>query len=189
MAKIIAGRTDTLDKARDLARVLCEQGFAHDDVETFFVNPAGQHDAFPVGGDEDADAGAERSHAGALTGAGIGAAAVGAAAAAIPGVGPALAITAAAVGAYTGSLAGALAQTDDKPQAEAAEPPPVRGAGARVAVRVQDEDAQARALRILRDHGAREIEHAEGEWRDGRWADFDPLQPPRFVDQQPGQAG
>ena len=32
-----------------------------------------------------------------------------------------------------------------------------------------------------RSRGAIDIERAEGVWRDGTWADFDPLRTPRLV--------
>ena len=35
------------------------------------------------------------------------------------------------------------------------------------------------AVDLLRDHGARMIERADGTWRNGKWADFDPVRPPR----------
>ena len=43
----------------------------------------------------------------------------------------------------------------------------------------QDEDV---ALGVLRHAGARMLEWARGEWRDGHWADFDPVAAPQRVE-------
>ena len=118
-------------------------------------------------------------------GAGVGAAAGGAvgvaAAAAIPGLGPALALGLVALGAYTGSFAGAMAKLGDDSAAEESDASPGRKGGGMVAVRVLNAEAERIAIHTLREHGAVDVERAEGEWRDGTWHDFDPLRPPQKV--------
>jgi hypothetical protein len=49
-----------------------------------------------------------------------------------------------------------------------------------VAVRV-DEGSEQDAIEALRAQGALEIERAEGEWRNGAWADFDPRRVPETI--------
>ena len=38
------------------------------------------------------------------------------------------------------------------------------------------------AIEALRAQGAADIEQAQGEWRDGDWADFNPVAAPRLVE-------
>jgi hypothetical protein len=52
-----------------------------------------------------------------------------------------------------------------------------------VAVAVTEASREQRALDALRDTGARNIERADGEIRDGNWVNFDPLAAPRLVDE------
>ena len=49
-----------------------------------------------------------------------------------------------------------------------------------VSVDAAGEDEE-RAIRIMRDHGARRIERAVGNWANGSWVDFDPRRTPQFV--------
>ncbi|MFJ5383436.1 hypothetical protein ACIPID_17345, partial [Cupriavidus sp. CER94] len=74
------------------------------------------------------------------------------------------------VGAYAGSLMGALAGTERGTG-------PVRHAGVLLAAHVSDANT-ALVASELRRGGARDVERAKGQWRDGRWEDFDPLAPP-----------
>jgi len=183
MATIIAGEFNTVDESETAASALRDAGFDASDVSAFMLNAPGQHAIHPAGGDEDADAGAQHAHSGAVTGAVVGAAVglgAGAAGMAATGLGPAVAATATAVGAYTGSLIGALNKTGDE---ESSQPDaPVRHAGTMVAINASDESGQQRACDILRAHGARQIERAEGEWQDGRWVDFDPRATPMLIE-------
>lgn len=185
MTIIVAGRFDTGAQAQAALQTLAERGFRRDDTSKFFVNPAGQHDRLPIGGDQPADAEASEAHVGAVTGAAAGAAAGGAAAlvaaSAIPLVGPVLGLGVVALGAYTGSLVGTLAKLGDAQAAERSDASPGREAGAMVAVRVLNEEAERVALDTLRAQGAMDIERHEGEWRDGEWKDFDPVAPPATV--------
>ena len=69
MAMIVAGRFTTFDEAEGGARHLYERAFGSDDVSIFFLNPAGQHARFPIGGDVYADTAAKPGGRGAMIGA------------------------------------------------------------------------------------------------------------------------
>jgi len=175
MERIIAGRFQTKDGA-DAAAALLAQHVAAADICIFHNNPPGQHDAFPAGGDEDADPGAEGAHksaAGTAVAAGLTAGAIGALG------GPVVALAAAAAGAYTGSMAGAMAgmgNRDDKPRASERRP-----GGVMLSVRIANPANEKRVIATLRAEGAADIEQAQGEWLDGDWTDFDPVAAPRLV--------
>lgn len=183
---IIAGRFELQDQGEEVLRALRGAGFSREAMTLFYVNPDGQHDIYPIGGDDDDSPGARDADKGALAGGGLGAAAglaAGAAAAAVAGpVGVAAAV---GVGAYTGSLAGAVNSTNEESEVdEAAEEGEStrklteRHAGIHVAVRVDGEgapdDGQAIAVSTLQSHGAMDIEQAEGLLEEGNWKDFDP---------------
>jgi hypothetical protein len=186
MNTIIAGRFELQDQGEEVLRALRGAGFPRDAITLFYVNPDGQHDIYPIGGDDDDSPGARDADKGALAGGGLGAAAglaAGAAAAAVAGpVGVAAAV---GVGAYTGSLAGAVNSTNKESEVdEAAEEGEntrkltERHAGIHVAVRVDGagapDDGQAIAVSTLQSHGAMDIEQAEGLLEEGNWKDFDP---------------
>ena len=182
MPSIIAGRFQTFDQAQSATRPLMNANVKRRDMTVFYVNPPGQHDATPIGGDHlNADPGARESTSEAVQGTAAGGAvglAVGiAAVAAIPVVGPAAALAAAGVGAYTGSLAGSLSGAGD---ADHPAPTP-RQAGVLVAVRVDDDALSQRAVEVLSAEGAKDVELAEGMWSNGEWQDFDPVVPPRLI--------
>lgn len=69
MTTIVAGRFTTFDAAEGSARKLHERAFGQDDVSIFFLNPAGQHARFPLGGDGYADSAAQPGGRGAMAGA------------------------------------------------------------------------------------------------------------------------
>ena len=143
----------------------------------FHNNPPGRHDAFAVGGDEDADPGAEgagKSAVSTAVAAGLTAGAIGALG------GPVVALAAAAIGAYSGSLVGAmvgLGNDDYKPLV-----PERRPGGVMLSVRIANPVNEKRVIATLRAEGAADIEQAHGEWRDGDWADFNPVAAPRRVE-------
>ena len=105
---------------------------------------------------------------GSVIGAGVGAAIAG----------PIGAVAGAGVGAYTGALGGALNKLGDEDDTL---PPSRRPAGIMVAVKPERDEAADKVIALLREHGAVAIEEAEGEWKDGQWADFDPLAVPHVV--------
>jgi hypothetical protein len=180
MAKIIAGSFPTAQQAEDVVHALRNAGFDSECISMFHNNPPGQHDRTPVGGDENADPeakGAEKNSAKvALAGAGLGAG-IGAALG-----GPIGAVAGAGVGAYTGALGGTLAALGDE---EATLPPQRRPAGIIVAVNANGNSMAGTAIALMEDHHPVAVEEAEGEWRDGQWADFDPLASPHLVWRDP----
>jgi len=124
MANIVAGRFEQQTDADAAIAELTRQGFARDEVTSFFVNPPGEHAKFLIGG-------------------------------------------------ALGKMEDAPA---DRPYAET--PPEVRHAGIVVAAHVPEPEQRASALEVLQASGAKDIETAEGHWRDGEWTDFDPAAPP-----------
>jgi hypothetical protein len=183
MTTIIAGRFDVDAQVKRVIATLRAQDFTAEAIDTFFVNPPGQHDATSIGGDHDESAGATRADTTAMEGGGIGSA-VGAAAglAATPFLGPIAVAAGAGVGAYIGSLGGALegmnsagVHDDDKFVSR------TRKGGLIVAVAVANTNDEQRAIAVLRGSGGKDVERAEGLWRNGTWADFDPLVVPREV--------
>ncbi|WP_428853144.1 hypothetical protein [Imbroritus primus] len=185
MSHIIAGRFNTFPAAQKAARSLRARGFSTNKLSLFFVNPAGQHARFPIGGDMYADAGARHAGSGAFTGVIVGALAGGALGGLVYLSGvvnsfqyPVLVpLFAAGLGAYLGSLAGGLRRTRDPAVGRE------RDAGVMLAVQVDDAGTRGTAADVLRASGAMDIEDAEGEWRAGEWQDFDPRTGP-----EPGAA-
>jgi hypothetical protein len=173
MDRIIAGRFPTKGKA-DAVAALMSPYIEAADICIFHNNPPGQHDMYPVGGDEDEDPGAEGAEnpavgtavAGGLAGGAIGALG-----------GPALAIAAAAVGAYSGSLVGAMSGLGKERHGA----PDRRPGGVMLSVRIAAPASETRVIDTLRAQGAADIEEARGEWRDGDWVDFDPVAVPHLV--------
>jgi hypothetical protein len=197
MATIIAGVFDTTAETLDVETELHAANIAADNISVFALNPPGQHALYPIGGDEDADHGARHAHTGALSGTVIGASAglgLGAVTMAATGAGPVVAVAAAAAGAYTGSLIGALNKLGEtagekhspgeKPGDTPEETPhagDTRHAGTMIAVNAENAGARTSAVGILQAHGAKQVEQAEGTWRDGEWVDFDPRTTPRLI--------
>jgi hypothetical protein len=177
MATIIAGRFLQQDEVQQAIVALESAGFFSERISSFYVNPPGQHDMYPVGGDRDESPGAEDSDKGSAAGMGAGGA-VGAAvgAAATPVMGPVGAITGALVGAHLGSLMGSLSQTDD-----AEDIPTARHSGMLVAVAVNNPEEEQHAIDALLAAGGNDLERATGQIIDGDWTDFDPLSSPQFV--------
>jgi hypothetical protein len=175
MERIIAGRFQTKGDA-DAAAALMAPEVGPADICIFHNNPPGQHDAFAAGGDAGEDpgaTGADTSAASTAVGAGLAAGALGALG------GPVVALAAAATGAYMGSLAGAMGGLGDKAGRPLAPAP--RPGGVMLSVRIATPRIEKRVIATLRAQGAADIEQAQGEWRDGDWADFDPVAAPRLV--------
>ena len=57
--------------------------------------------------------------------------------------------------------------------------------GIMLSVRIVDPLDEERVIGILRAEGAADIEHADGEWLKGDWADFNPVAIPQLVDSKP----
>jgi hypothetical protein len=189
MTTLVTGNFQQQDNAQQALSDLAGAGFPTSRMATFFVNPPGQHDRYALGGDEDESPGTEHAAGGSVAGAAVGGAiGVAVGLATLPVFGPGAAVAAAGVGAYTGSLYGALGNTDDKdmpaPQAgrdEFRHSEPPRKSGMLVAVCAPAIAQQDAAIRILRAHGATDSERTEGTIVGGTWTDFDPLTPLRLV--------
>ena len=183
MARIIAGRFQEQTEIEHALDELLRAGFPRDRISSFFVNPAGQHDVYPIGGDEAISPGAKESDKGAATGVAAGAVA---GVAATPFLGPLGPITGGLLGAYIGGLVGGLSQMKERGDIGAhAEDPenaaPVRQSGMFLAVAVGDEEHEDQAINVLRSLGAQDLERAEGTIADGDWSDFDPVAPPSLI--------
>ncbi len=185
VTSIIAGRFQQQWDADDTIDDLLRAGFARDRIASFFVNPPGQHDAFPIGGDHAVSQGAKESNKGVAAGA-VAGAAVGVAAA--PFLGPVGAVAGGLLGAHIGGLVGSLSKMKEQGETGAhMEDPdnatPLRKSGMMVAIAVDDQEQVNRAVTMLRSLGAVDIERAEGTIENGDWQDFDPLVPPVLVEQ------
>jgi hypothetical protein len=173
MSMIIAGEYETLEDAQVGLAALRLAGVREDDYCTFAVNPPGQHDHYPIGGDRDESPGAKHAEGGSVTGAAVGGA-VGLAVGAVGG--PVGAAVGAGVGAYTGSLVGALGGMDPSVKAGGS----VRKAGVLLAVNTANGKPTADAIaRLLNETGAQPVERTEGVWSAGEWKDFDPVRRPQ----------
>jgi hypothetical protein len=179
MANIVAAQFDDINVVDAALSSLSEAGFAPTSVDTYFLNAAGQHARYPIGGDQDVDPEAHGAEKGALAGAALG----GAAGAALglvaaPVAGHAAAAGAIAAGVYAGSLAGAVHSLG---KGHAAPDPPLnRPAGVVVAVYAPTSLEQKRAASIFGRYRAHAIEEADGTWKNGTWQDFDPVSIPNW---------
>lgn len=186
MTTLITGIFQQQNEAQQAMSDLASAGFAVDQTTTFYAGPPGQHDIHPVGGDEDASAGAEHASGGAVSGIAVGGA-IGAAVgvATLPILGPGAAIAGAGVGAYVGSLYGALGSTettlDDAAKAAGSESPHLQS-GMIVAAGAPNTTEQISAVRILRARGAKGVYLVEGKITAGEWTDFNPLAPLQSVE-------
>ena len=180
MSMIIAGGFSTITDAEAAVARLLELGVTRDHMCKYRVNPAGEHNALPAGGDHDASAGARNAHTGAVKGAAIGAAVgLAAGAAATPLLGPAGVAAGIGIGAYTGSLLGSLKSIDAEVQPGR---DTVRPAETLLAVNADEAPIpEADIVRTFEECGALQVERAYGEWTDGEWTDFDPLVPPNLI--------
>jgi hypothetical protein len=173
--RIIAGRFQTKSEADKTAGLLSDF-VSTDDICIFHNNAPGQHDVHALGGDENEDPGAREADKGSASTA----ATAGLTAGAIGAIGgPVTALAAGGIGAYVGSLMGAvdkLGDDDDKRDG-----PDRRPAGVMLSVRIADPASEQRVISTLRAQGAADIEQAEGEWREGDWVDFNPVQKPKLV--------
>jgi hypothetical protein len=180
MSRIIAGRFDATVDADAAIEALRREGFNREEIDSFYVAPAGQHAKNPWGGDSFAGEGARHAGRGAILGAVLGAL-VGF------GVGWLLGresewaviviLFCTGLGAYVGSFLGAMKKVRGGRRARASVEHPVEPkAGRMIAVNVDRAGMDARALKVLRTLGARDVGRADGTWRNG-WKDFDPRQP------------
>lgn len=189
MTTIISGNFQQQTDAQQALSDLAGAGFMAGQTATFYVNPPGQHDLYPIGGDAAESAGLEQAGGGAAFGAGVGGAiGVAVGLATLPVLGPGAAAVAAGVGAYAGSLYGALGNMSDTPAPKTADIHPQvarsdtpRKSGMLVAVSAAASAQQDTAIRILRACGATDIERPDGTIVAGHWTDFNPLTPLNLV--------
>ncbi len=188
MSLIVAARFDTFDAAQGAAAALIKEGVAPDALHTFFVNPAGAHDRYALGGDRAADPDSQGGQFGAVGGAaavGIVGALIGAVVAFSFSTSFLIVVAGAGAGAYIGSLAGAMyvlgkaRPRRNLQEAVNAKINEGRASGVLLAVHTSPEHEKHMA-RILRDAGGREVERAQGRWDEGGWQDFDPLVSPQL---------
>ena len=196
MAKTIVGSFDSFEEAQEVFRDLQQCGFSRDDVSIIGNNATGQFASRTGDLPPDGPATLSDTGSGAATGAAAGGVLGGAAGLvvglmglAIPGVGPivaagplAAALAGAGVGAVAGGLIGGLtgagvAEDDAHYYAES-----VRRGGALVTVRADDSRAEE-AARIMRTHGAVDIERRVEQWRQEGWTRHDPSAEPYSVEQ------
>jgi len=180
MAKILAATFQTKRKADAAVRALVATGVPRHSITVFHNNAPGQHAEFPVGGDEHADPVAKGTEKRTLGGAAAGAG-VGAVVGAVAG-GPLGAAAGAGVGALAGALGGTYTGLAERAEKMPDEPPLRRPAGTVVAVNREAVPVDgAQIIQALSARGTVAVEEADGEWRDAKWTDFDPLVEPRFV--------
>lgn len=173
MDQIIAGRFQTKAEA-DIAAARMANYVGKGDITIFHNNPPGQHGTYPVGGDERKDPDAREAESpNTSAAAGLTAGVIGT----VVG-GPIVGLAAGGVAAYTSSLVGALngmekTGEDDEPSR--------RPGGIILAVRIDSPDTEKRVIFDLQEYGAADIERAYGEWRDGDWVNFNPVEQPKLV--------
>ena len=179
MSRIIAGRFDATVDADGAIEALRREGFAAEEIDSFYVSPAGQNAMTLLGGDAPhASAGSRFAGFGAVVGALVGALLGTLVGLAVDSRYGAVAVLfAAGVGAYLGSFVGAMRKVRGARPGEASVEHPAEPKGGRlVAVKADRTGADAAALRILRQFRARDVGRADGTWRNG-WKDFDPRAP------------
>jgi predicted lipid-binding transport protein (Tim44 family) len=178
MSRIIAGRFDATVDADAAIEALRREGFTREEIDSFFVGPGGQHDMTPVGGDVHSSAGSRFAGFGAIAGALVGGLIGMLIGFAIDSRYGAVAVLfAAGLGAYLGSFVGTMRRLRGGRRKEATiEHPLEPKAGRMIAVNVDRPDTYQRALKVLREFGARDVGRADGTWRNG-WKDFDPRAP------------
>lgn len=183
MARILAGHFQLQQQIERARRVLADAGFAAGRISAFYVNQPGQHDLHALGGDRDRSPGAaatpDEAAKGMVAGGALGAA-LGAATAPFTGaVGP---LVGGLLGAHVGSLYSLHGMKESgEPEPGGANRDAPRHAGMLLAVALEDDAQEARALALLRGLGAEYLERADGDIVDGDWRDFDPLAAPRLL--------
>lgn len=148
MSRIIAGRFDKTVDADAAVEALRREGFAGEEIDSFYVPPPGQHSMTPLGGDAPyASAGSRFAAGGAVA------------------------------GAVVGGLLGTMSRLrGGRPEEATREHPVEPRDGRMIAACVDRSGMQPRAVKVLREYGARDLGRAEGVWRNG-WKDFDPRAP------------
>lgn len=184
MSRIIAGRFDKTLDADAAVEALHREGFGPEEIDSFYVSPPGQNAMAPLGGDaQHSSEGSRHAGRGAVIGAIIGAVIGGLIGMAIgllfsPGdYGVIVILLGTGLGAYMGSFLGAMSKVRGGRPAQASVEHPVEPKGGRmIAVNADRAGTDARAVKVLREFGARDLGRAQGTWSNG-WKDFDPRSP------------
>lgn len=163
MATIIATSLQLQSQAEDAAEQLINTGFAPEKVTSFYVNPPGQHALYPIGGDHyqspPETAGKATSFETVFT-----------------------EVAEAVIGAmHDKNSPDDADKTRNEGTASHADSMPFHRAGMMVAVEVASQADQGKAVTLLTQLGAINIEKAEGEIVDGEWLDFDPFSEPCYL--------
>jgi hypothetical protein len=183
MSIIITARFQEQTQADAAVNALQAEGFLLDKISTFYVGSPGQHDLYPIGGDEMESPGMEGA-----TSAGAVAATVGGSVglisglATLPILGPAAVVAGTGIGAWVGSLYGALEGSKDPGQADggnvtAERPGPARKSGMLVAVEAASVESQTLAAKVLHRLSGMDVGKADGRIIASNWDDFDPIAP------------
>jgi hypothetical protein len=184
MTQIIAGHFQHQQQVQQAIIQLQNSGFPEDKICTFYLNPAGQHDLYAIGGDRDKSPGAKESGGTMARGAAAGGVIGGVAGTAGTVVaGPVAPAVGAFVGAHIGSLVGSLSGMKEKNEQEQGDENAIvqRKSGMMVAVSAEQAESEEDAIEIFRASGADLIERADGHIENGDWADFDPLSEPHLI--------
>jgi len=151
MSIIIAGNVQKPDAVQSTLAALMRAGFATDQTTTFFINPPELHVGSSRGGEETRSRASQNPAGGS-------------------------------------ALPAALGNAVDRNNAEMPAArnalrrrEPSRKTGLMIAIAAAASRDEAAAVRILRAHGAVDIERAEGTIAAGEWTDFNPLTPPKLV--------
>jgi hypothetical protein len=185
MAKTVVGLMDSPAEAQRVIQELIDCGFERSTIGVMASGRQGGDASAATSDDGSADQGEPEDRGrSALKGAGAGAAlggiaglVVGLAALPIPGVGPiiaagpiAAALAGAGIGAVAGGVVGALTDLG-VPEHEAhyyAEG--VRRGGTLLTVTAANDELADRAARLMREHGAANIEERVSQWKDSGWS-------------------
>ncbi|MFZ6800418.1 hypothetical protein [Undibacterium sp. Di24W] len=186
MPQIIAGFIQQQDQVIQLMLALRSAKFDEKYISSFYVNPPGQHDILPQGGDRFDSPGTKE----VLTGLAIGVSGGGLLGAAlgvvvIPIGGPFAPVLGAATGAHIGALIGSVSEMKDQGAGEVGGENTLRQrkTGMMVAVCVEGAREENDAIDIFNAFGAVDIESSVGKIVDGDWCDFDPLTTPHLIAQ------
>lgn len=184
---IIAGHVDDQVQADEIVEALLRAGFKRECVSSFFVNPPGQHNTYPIGGDHDCSAGAQETPKTVTEGAAAGAA-IGLAVSSL--LGPLGAVTGGLLGAHVGGLVGGLAGMKERCETgrhgeDAENTLPLRRSGIMIAVAIAGRSQEDEAKHLLQAAGAQDLELAQGTIAEGDWVDFDPISTPKPIAPDP----
>ena len=182
MAKTIVGLFDTFTEAQDAVQELVNAGFSRDTISIAANNAAGEYPQATTTSEEWSG-----TATGAATGAtigGIGGLLVGLGALAIPGIGPVVAagpliaaLTGAGIGAVAGGLIGALTDIGVPEEEAGYYAEGVRRGGTLVTINAEESRVN-KAIDILEDHNAVDVEQRASAWKQSGWTGYSPTAKP-----------